>query len=271
MLKKVFFFGMISLLSVGSVCASGGAKPAKDIDYSFEGAFGKFDKAQLQRGFQVYKEVCSACHSLHYVSYRELGEKTGPGFTEAEVKAVAAEYEVTDGPNEAGDMYKRPAMPSDKFVSPYANPEAAIAANGAYPPDLSLITKARAGWGGTFKQLFNGLGGPEYVYSVLTGYSDAPKDLKGPEGKHYNEYFSAGPWITMAPPLSDGLVTYADGTPSTMDQMARDVSAFLAWTAEPRMTERKETGFRVMVFLIIFAGLLFASYKVLWRDVKKPE
>lgn len=249
--------------------AAGGAKPAKDIDYSFEGVFGKFDKAQLQRGFQVYKEVCAACHSLKFVSFRELGEPQGPGFTEAEVKAIAAEYTVQDGPNADGEMFERPGLPSDRFVPPFPNKEAATAANGAYPPDLSLLTKARAGWGGTFKQLFNGLGGPEYVYSVLTGYSEPPAGAKGPAGKSYNEYFSAGPWITMAPPLSDGLVTYADGTESTADQMARDVSAFLAWTAEPRMVERKETGFRVIVFLILLTGLLYLSYKSVWRNVKK--
>lgn len=249
--------------------AAGTVKPSKDIDFSFEGPFGKFDKAQLQRGFQVYSEVCSACHSLNYVAYRELGEADGPAFTELEVKAIAAEKEVTDGPNTEGEMYQRPALPSDKFVPPYPNKEAAIAMNGAYPPDLSLLTKARAGWHGTFRQLTQGLGGAEYVYSVLTGYQEPPKGAKGPEGKSYNPYFVAGPWITMAAPLSDGAVEYADGTKSTVDQMARDVSAFLAWTAEPRMTERKQLGFRVMVFLSIFSVLLYFSYKTLWRNVKK--
>lgn len=270
---KIFFSFVagtaIIFSGITSVCASGDVLPARDIDFSFEGPFGKFDKAQLQRGFQVYSEVCSACHSLSYVSYRELAESDGPAFSEAEVKAVAAQKEVTDGPNTDGEMFQRPAMPSDKFVPPYPNKESAIAANGAYPPDLSLITKARAGWHGTFRQLFQGLGGSEYVYSVLTGYSDAPKGLKGPEGKHYNPYFVAGPWITMAAPLSDGTVTYNDGTEATVDQMAKDVSAFLTWTAEPRMVERKQLGFRVMVFLAIFSVLLYFSYKVLWRDVKK--
>lgn len=264
---------VLALGTVTSVHASGDILPARDIDFSFEGALGKFDKAQLQRGFQVYSEVCSACHSLGYVAYRELGEPDGPAFTEAEVKAIASQKEVTDGPNSEGEMFQRPAVPSDKFVPPFPNKEAAITANGAYPPDLSLITKARAGWHGTFKQLFNGLGGSEYVYSVLTGYKDAPKELASlaPEGKHYNPYFVAGPWITMAAPLSDGAVTYTDGTEATVDQMARDVSAFLTWTAEPRLVERKQLGFRVIVFLSIFAILLFFSYKTLWRDVKKPN
>lgn len=271
-MKKLFSFVVGTLLSISGVMplyASGDVIAARDIDFSFEGPFGKFDKAQLQRGFQVYSEVCSACHSLSYVSYRNLSEPDGPAFTEAEVKAVAAQKEVTDGSNTDGEMFQRPAMPSDKFVSPFPNKEAAIAANGAYPPDLSLLTKARAGWHGTFKQLTQGLGGSEYVYSVLTGYQKAPEGLTGPEGKHYNPYFAAGPWITMAAPLSDGAVTYADGTEASLDQMAQDVSAFLTWTAEPRMVERKQLGFRVMIFLSIFAVLLFFSYKTLWRDVKK--
>lgn len=276
-MKKMFSFVVgvaLSLTGFSSVgvnfaYASGDVLDARDIDFSFEGPFGKFDKAQLQRGFQVYSEVCSACHSLGYVSYRNLSEPDGPAFTEAEVKAIAAQKEVTDGPNNDGEMFQRPAMPSDKFVAPFANKQAAIVANGAYPPDLSLITKARAGWHGTFRQLTQGLGGSEYVYSVLTGYQQAPKGLTGPEGKHYNPYFSAGPWITMTAPLSDGAVTYTDGTKASVDQMAQDVAAFLTWTAEPRMVERKQLGLRVMVFLSIFAVLLFFSYKTLWRDVKK--
>lgn len=255
--------------TLSAYAGSGGVKSAVDIDFSFEGPFGKFDKAQLQRGFQVYNEVCAACHSLNYVSYRELSEPDGPAFTEAEVKAIAAEKEVTDGPNTDGEMFQRPALPSDKFVPPFPNKEAAVAANGAYPPDLSLLTKARAGWHGTFNQLFNGLGGSEYVYSVLTGYQEPPKGAKGPEGKSYNPYFVAGPWISMAAPLSEGSVTYADGTEATVDQMAKDVAAFLTWTAEPRMVERKELGLRVMVFLAIFSVLLYFSYKSLWRNVKK--
>ncbi len=252
-----------------SAYASGDVTPARDIDFSFEGPLGKFDKAQLQRGFQVYSEVCSACHSLEYVSYRNLSETDGPAFTEDEVKAIAAQKEVTDGPNVNGEMFQRPALPSDKFVPPFPNKEAAIAANGAYPPDLSLITKARAGWHGTFRQLTQGLGGSEYVYSLLTGYQEAPKGMTGPEGKHYNPYFTAGSWITMAAPLSDGAVTYTDGTEATVDQMAKDVAAFLTWTAEPRLVERKQLGFRVMIFLSIFSVLLFFSYKTLWRNVKK--
>lgn len=258
-----------AILSTSAFAGDGGVKPSKDIDFSFEGPFGKFDKAQLQRGFQVYNEVCSVCHSLNYVSYRELSEDQGPGFTEAEVKAIAAEKEVTDGPNTDGEMFQRPAMPSDKFVPPYPNKEAAVSANGAYPPDLSLLTKARAGWHGTFNQLFNGLGGPEYVYSVLTGYQEPPKGAVGPEGKSYNPYFVAGPWISMAAPLSQDSVSYADGTEASVEQMAKDVSAFLAWTAEPRMVERKELGLRVMAFLAVFSVLLYMSYKSLWRDVKK--
>jgi cytochrome c1 len=268
-MKKFLFAIALSLsaVSFNVYASSGGVTPAKDIEFSFEGPFGKFDKAQLQRGFQVYKEVCSACHSLHYVSFRELGEAQGPGFTEDEVKAIAAGYQVQDGPNEAGEMFDRAARPSDKYPAPFPNKEAAIAANGAYPSDLSLITKSRAGWYGTFNQLINGIGGPEYVYSVLTGYQEPPHGEKGPEGKHYNPYFQAGPWITMAQPISDGQVSYADGTEASVEQMAKDVSAFLAWTAEPRMVERKATGFKVMIFLSILAVLLFLSYKKMWRNI----
>lgn len=248
--------------------AAGKAEPAINIDFSFEGPFGKFDRAQLQRGFQVYKEVCAACHAMNYVPYRALGEEDGPGFTEEEVRAIAAQYEVQDGPDSSGEMFMRPALPSDRFVSPFPNKEAATAANGAYPPDLSLITKARAGFHGTIKQFFEGIGGPEYVYSVLVGYQEPPADAgEGPAGASYNPYFAAGPWIAMAPPLMEGLVEYADGTPATEDQMARDVAAFLAWAAEPTMVERKETGLRVILFLIVLAGLLYASYKKLWKDI----
>lgn len=265
-LLNIFLYASFSL---SPIFAAGDVKPAIDVDFSFEGPFGKFDRAQLQRGFQVYKEVCSACHSLNYVSFRELGEADGPGFTKQEVEALAMEYEVQDGPDVEGEMFMRPAKPFDRIPAPYPNVEAATAANGAYPADLSLLAKARSGWGGTWKQLFNGLGGTEYIYSVLVGYSEPKEGVDIIEGKYYNEYFTAGPWISMPPPLSDDLIEYADGTDATIDQMARDVSAFLTWTAEPRMTERKEMGSRVMIFLIIFAALLFASYKTLWRNVKK--
>lgn len=243
--------------------------PAKDVAFSFQGPFGKFDRAQLQRGFQVYKEVCSSCHALQYVTYRELAEPDGPGFSVDEVKALAAENKITDGPDTKGEMFERARRPSDGLPAPYASKEAAVAILGAAPPDLSLIAKARAGRHGTFNQLINGIGGSEYIYSVLTGYGDAPEELKDkmPAGKYFNPYFRNGPWISMAPPLTDGRVTYADGTPATVDQMSRDVAAFLTWTAEPRMVDRKRMGLQVIGFLSVFTVLVYAVYRRLWRGV----
>jgi ubiquinol-cytochrome c reductase cytochrome c1 subunit len=246
--------------------------PAKDVGFSFEGPFGTFDRAQVQRGYQVYKEVCSACHSMTLLRYRNLGEPGGPEFPPEQVKAIAAQYKVTDGPDASGNMFERPALPSDPFVKPFPNEAAARAANGgALPPDLSLITKMRAGWSGRLltlytTQLIKGMGGPEYVYSVLTGYEEPPKELaaEAPEGKFYNPYFENGHWIGMPPPLSDGAVTYADGTKATVDQMARDVSAFLAWAGEPKMEERKRIGFQVMVYLVVFAALLYLVKRRIW-------
>ena len=260
------------VLSFGAVQAAEGQKPAKGISFSFEGPFGTFDREQLQRGYKVYKEVCSSCHSMHYVSFRNLSQKGGPEFSEEQVKSVAATYTMQDGPNEAGEMFERAGLPSDRFPSPFPNEQAARAANGgAYPSDLSLITKYRPGWYGTFNQLINGIGGPQYVYSVLTGYTPdeqltEEQTKEKPEGKYYNPYFANGHWIGMPPPLSDDQVTYDDGTPATVDQMARDVSAFLAWTAEPKMEERKRTGFIVMIFLGVLALLLYLVKKRIWAD-----
>ena len=257
------------MLLAAPVSAAEGQMPSKDIGFSFEGAFGKFDRGQLQRGYKVYKEVCAACHSMHYVSFRNLSDKGGPEFTEEQVKAVAATFTMQDGPNDAGDMFERPGLPSDKFPSPFANEQAARSANGgAYPPDLSLITKFRPGWFGTFNQLVNGIGGPNYVYSVLTGYEDPPAELaaEAPEGKSYNPYFANGHWIGMPMPLSDDQVTFDDGTKATVDQMAKDVSAFLAWTAEPKMEERKRTGFMVMIYLGVLALLLYLVKKKIWAN-----
>jgi cytochrome c1 len=258
------------LLLCGAAQAAEGQMDAKGISYSFEGPFGTFDKAQLQRGYKVYKEVCAACHAMQYMHFRNLADAGGPGFSEAQVKALAATFTVQDGPDDQGEMFERPGLPSDRFPSPFANEQAARVANGgAYPPDLSLITKYRPGWFGTFNQLVNGIGGPQYVYSVLTGYQDPPAELAAeqPEGKSYNPYFANGHWIGMPQPLTaDDQVTYDDGTPATVDQMARDVSAFLAWTAEPKMEERKRTGFMVVVYLGILALLLYLVKKKIWAD-----
>lgn len=220
-------------------------------DWSFEGFFGTFDRAALQRGFQVYKEVCAACHAMKYVRYRDL---RALGFSEDEVKAIAAEYEVTDGPNDQGEMFQRPARPADPFRSPFPNQNAARAANnGAYPPDLSLVTKAR-------------VAGPDYVYALLTGYTDPPAGVQLMPGMSYNAWFP-GHQIAMAPPLNEGQVTFADGTRATVEQMAHDVTTFLTWAAEPEMEARKRLGVKVVLFLIVLAGLLYATKRKVWRAV----
>jgi len=257
-------------LIAGAGLAAEGQKEAKDVSYSFEGPFGHFDKGQLQRGYKVYKEVCAACHAMKYVSFRNLADPGGPGFSPEQAKALAATYTVQDGPGEDGEMFERPGIPSDRFPSPFPNDKAAANANGgAVPPDLSLITKSRAGWYGTIEHLIHGIGGPEYVFSVLTGYEEPHGELKAeqPEGKYYNPYFASGHWISMAPPLVDGQVTFDDGAPNTVADMSRDVSAFLAWTAEPKLEERKSMGFATMIYLAVLALLLYLVKKKLWARV----
>ena len=203
------------------------------------------------------------------MAFRNLADRGGPGFSEEQVKALAATFKISDV-NDAGETKTRDGLPSDYFPSPFPNDGAAKAANGgALPPDLSLITKAREGWHGTFNQLINGIGGPQYVYSLLTGYEDAPKDAGTVDGKYYNPYFQNGVWISMptAGTLTDGFVKFDDGAPNKIDDEARDVSAFLAWTAEPKMEERKQTGFEVLIYLAILAGLLYAVKKKIWAAV----
>jgi ubiquinol-cytochrome c reductase cytochrome c1 subunit len=257
-------------LLVSQAFAAEGQKPAKSISFSFEGPFGTFDRVQLQHGYKVYKEVCSNCHSMRLVRFRNLSE--AGIFSEEETKALAATFTVKDGPDSSGEMFDRPGLPSDGFPSPFANDEAAKNSNGgALPPDLSLITKARAGWYGTFNQLVNGIGGPQYVYSVLTGYEEVTAELQAeqPEGKHYNPYFASGHWIGMAPPLTAGQVKYddrPDDYQTTVEEMAADVAAFLAWTAEPKMEARKEMGFMVMVYLAVLTVLLYLVKKRIWAD-----
>jgi ubiquinol-cytochrome c reductase cytochrome c1 subunit len=227
--------------------------------WSFGGVLGTYDRAALQRGFQVYKEVCAACHSLSLIHYRDLGTpgiggSGGLGFNADEVKALAAEVEVTDGPNDAGEMFQRPGRPADKMKAPFANANAARAANnGALPPDLSLMAKAR-------------IGGPNYIYALLTGYGDAPADVKVMEGMNYNKFFP-GHQIAMAQPLNADQVTFADGTKATVEQMAHDVSTFLNWTAEPELEARKRLGVKVILFLVILSALLFVAKRKIWSDV----
>ncbi len=218
------------------------------MDWSFNGPFGTYDRAALQRGFQVYKQVCSACHGLKRVAYRNL---SALGYTEGQIKAIAAEYNVTDGPDDEGEMFDRPAKPSDKFKSPYANDNQAKASNnGALPPDLSLIVKAR-------------VGGADYIHALLTGFEEPPAGADMGAGQHWNKYFT-GNKLSMAPPLADDAVAYEDGSPTTVEQYSRDVSQFLAWAAEPEMEVRKQTGIKVILFLIVFAGLMYGVKRRLW-------
>ena len=260
-----------ALLGFAGAAHAEAEKDAKPVNFSFEGPFGKFDQAELQRGYKVYKEVCSNCHSMKYIAFRNLADKGGPSFTEEQVKALAKTFKFGDF-NDQGEAIQRDGLPSDHFPSPFPNEGVARAANGgALPPDLSLITKAREGWHGTFNQLINGIGGPQYVYSVLTGFEDPPEDVakEQPPGKYYNPYFANGIWISMPPngTLTDGLVTFDDGAPNKVEDMAKDVAAFLAWTAEPKMEERKQLGFQVLIYLIVFAGLLYAVKKKIWSKV----
>lgn len=244
----------------------------KHVDWSFAGPFGTYDKGQLQRGLKVYTEVCSSCHSLDRVAFRTLEDL---GYSEDQVRTLAANYEVEDGPNSSGDMFTRPATASDYFPSPFPNPQAAAASNGgAAPPDFSLIAKARAVERGFPTFIFDiftmyAENGPDYIYSLLTGYQDeVPEGIEVPQGAHYNPYFINGPALAMAPPLSDGIVTYDDGAPETVDQYAKDVAAFLMWAAEPHLEERKAMGFKVIVFLLIFSVLLYFTKKSIWSRVK---
>tara|TARA_R110002020_G_scaffold70169_7_gene182136 strand:- start:7553 stop:8434 length:882 start_codon:yes stop_codon:yes gene_type:complete len=244
-------------------------KHPKEIDWSFAGPFGHYDKGQLQRGLKVYTEVCSACHSMSLVSFRMLEEL---GYSEDQVKAFAANYQVTDGPNDSGDMFERTAVPSDYFPSPFANPQAAAASNnGAVPPDFSLIAKARGVTRGFPQFVFDIFtqyqeGGPDYIYSLLTGYEEPPEGVEVPEGTYYNPHFIAAASLAMAPPISDDQVTYDDGAPQTVDQYSKDVSAFLMWAAEPHLEERKQTGFMVMIFLVIFTGLIYLTKKSVYAS-----
>jgi ubiquinol-cytochrome c reductase cytochrome c1 subunit len=244
------------------------------LSWSFAGIFGRYDLPQLQRGFQVYREVCSSCHGLEYVAFRTLQGSGGIGFSEAEVKALAAEYQTEGGPDEYGDMFERPAIPSDYFPSPFANDQAAAAANGgAVPPDLSVIAKARGVTRGplwTVLDFFTQYqeAGPNYLHALLTGYDQTPPaGLEVPDTAYYNPYFVSAAALAMPPPLFDGAVTYIDGSPETIDQYARDVAAFLNWTAEPHLVERKRIGLQVFVFLIVFAGLMYLTKKRVWHGI----
>ncbi len=249
---KIILSALAAVLGFGIATAE--AAEAVDIpsrEWSFAGPFGKFDPAARQRGFQVFKEVCAGCHALEYIAFRNLAEL---GYNEDEVKAIAAEFTVVDGPDDEGEMFERDGKPSDFWPAPFPNDKAAAAANGgAVPPDLSLITKARKN-------------GHNYLFALLIGYEDPPADFELLEGLNYNKYFP-GHQIAMAAPLSEDAVEYADGTAATVEQMAHDVTTFLAWTAEPEMEARKEMGLKVMIFLVVFSIVLYAVKRKVWADL----
>jgi len=279
MLRKGFAFAALGLaLLAGPAFSATTEKEPADVHWSFEGPFGKFDQQQVQRGYKVYREVCSACHSMNLLYFRNLGQKGGPFYdpkypnpnTNPYVKSLAHDITVKDVDTDTGDVISRPATPADKFPAPFANDYAAAASNGGKaPPDLSVMAKAREG-------------GPRYIYSLLTGFTNPPPGLTPMAGKYYDPYFAGdvtgnwtghkdqvpvGGFIGMPPPLAPGKVTFDDGTPSTVQNEAKDVAAFLAWAAEPKAEERKAFGLGAMIYLLIFSGLLFASYKKIWRNV----
>ena len=253
MKRAVRWAGMAAVLALGlaapAVAAEGEEPPSKS--WPFEGLFGRFDDAALQRGYQVYTDVCAGCHGVKYLTFRNLGDI---GLSDADVKAIAAGYEVEDGPDEDGEMYMRAARLPDRIPLPFDNDNAARAANnGALPPDLSLITKARKG-------------GVDYIYALLVGYEEEPPEgSEVGEGMNWNRYF-AGNQIAMPPPLSEDAVEYTDGTEASVEQMAADVTHFLMWAAEPNLNERKSIGIKVLLFLIVLTALFFASKRKIWSD-----
>jgi len=255
--KKLIALKFFILISLGISFSANSAEKVDlmTTDWTFKGLFGKFDRASLQRGYQVYTEVCAACHSMKYLSYRNLMEEGGPEFSEAQAKAIAAQFEITDGPNSEGEMFQRPAKLSDKFVMPYPNAKAAQAANGgAYPPDMSVLAKARKC-------------GVDYLYSLLLGYEDPPIGVSLDEGVHYNK-FMYGNKIKMPKPLEDDLIEYSDGTPATEEQMAKDVVTFLMWSAEPHLEARHKMGFKAIIYLTILTLLVYLSMRKIWSRVK---
>lgn len=286
MLRRVIFAAALALATPSVAFAAAEGKHPPPVDWSFDGPFGTFDQAAVQRGFQVYKEVCSACHSMRHLSYRNLGEPGGPFVANGKlnratgawedvklgpphhgsklvpagdnpyVRAIAAEYKVKELDRSTGEMVERPARPADRFVSPFENVFQARAVHGVAPPDLSVITAARKN-------------GPDYIHAVLIGYADPPPGKSAPGGAplNYNPYFPGG-WIAMPPPLPPDRVTYADGTAATPDQMSRDVVTFLQWAYEPKQIERKRTGFAVLFYLAVLTALLYAAYRQVWRNVK---
>lgn len=269
------FFAFVLAGSLVALAAPASAQteqvPPPRLKWSFAGPFGKYDEAQLQRGFKIYREVCSNCHSIELLSFRNLADPGGPGFTEAQAEAVAAEYKIKDL-DDQGNQIERAGRPADHFPPPFANELAAKAANGGTaPPDMSTLAKARGFQRGFPWFLFDIVTqyqeqGPDYIAAIVSGFKEAPKSFNLPPTGHYNEYFP-GHNIAMPPPLQDGQVKYDDGSSETVAQYSRDIAAFLMWAAEPHLDARKRIGFQVIVFLIVFAGLLYFTKKKVWSAV----
>ena len=255
-MKNLIKILLIFLFTINFSTLNSAEKPEYlKADWSFKGLFGKFDRGSLQRGYQVYTEVCASCHSMKYLSYRNLAEKGGPEFSELEAKAIAASFEVTDGPNADGEMFRRPGKLSDKFVMPYENVEAAKAANGgAYPPDMSVLIKARGG-------------GADYIYSLLQGYDEPPSGIILDDGVYFNKYMY-GNKIKMSAPLTEGIIEYSDGTEASVQQMSKDVTTFLMWAAEPHLEARHQMGFKAIIYLIILTVLVYFSMKKIWSRIE---
>ena len=248
---RIIFFVLIFLFSNFNVLASGSGNDLPKHNWSFKGLTGTFDKSAVQRGFKVYREVCSGCHSMSLLYYRDLIDI---GFSDEEVKAIVAEYTVIDGPNEEGELCECPAKPSDRFVSPFSNEqEARVSNNGSYPPDLSVITKAKKH-------------GPDYIFNLLLGYTEPPVDFELGEGMYYNKW-KEGHQISMAQPLDEGYVDYDDGTENTLPQLAEDITTFLVWSAEPELEERKKLGIKVILFFIVLGSIVFIVKNRLWREI----
>jgi len=252
LLGSILMLLVLGGLPINTAYGAGDSVKLEKQDWSFSGIFGTYDRGELKRGYQIYSEVCAGCHSLEYLAYRNLEEI---GFSVTEIKEIAAEYEVEDGPDDEGEMYMRPARQSDKFVSPFANEKESRAANnGAYPPDLSLMSKARKN-------------GPDYIYGLLTRYKDeVPEGMEIADGMSYNEVYP-GQQIAMVAPLEDGTVEYTDGTKPTMQQHAKDVTTFLTWAASPEMEKRKRLGIKVILFLVIWTAMLMALKKKIWAKL----
>jgi ubiquinol-cytochrome c reductase cytochrome b/c1 subunit len=264
--------GAVAALALPAMAEEQVAPPR--LKWSFAGPFGKYDPAQLQRGFKVYKEVCSVCHSLQMVAFRNLAEPGGPGFSEAQAAAVAAEAKIQDL-DDKGAPTERPGRLADYFPSPFPNELAAKAVHGVAPPDMSTLAKARTYQRGFPWFVFDMFTqyqeqGPDYIAAYLQGYKDPPKGFTLPQGGHYNEYFP-GHNIAMPPPLTDGQVTFDDGSPATLVQYSKDVAAFLTWASEPKLVQRKRLGFQVIFYLIVLTGLLYFTKKKVWHEIEKPR